>query len=344
MRKYIFTLFFIFLTASMVHAATYYVDNANGNDGNDGSTEGLAWASLSHAADQVAAGDIVYVQSGTDYTAQDGANGCVLQLTTVGTATAPITWIGYTTTITDGGVATINADTNTLANAVLTTVGFNNFKNFRFTGGSDDGFDAGTTADTFTFINCRFDNNDGHGFQGDDTANFILCSIDSNSGGGIDGDNEMMIIASKIFSNSGANAVESQGSLLVVSSIFYDNGGVSNIRASANSSIIINCVIDGDDAASSVGYEASGSASFPSAYNTIFMDLATGISATSDFGSNAHVDYNLFYSNTADRSNVAAGDNDVAGSSDPFTASATRDYTLKTSSEAEDAGLDANEF
>ena len=86
--------------------ATYYVDVANGDDGNDGSTEALAWQTLSKAADMVAAGDTVYVQATGSYVVQDGANDCVMYCTTAGTISQPITLIGYTTTITEYGIVT----------------------------------------------------------------------------------------------------------------------------------------------------------------------------------------------------------------------------------------------
>ena len=77
------------------------------------------------------------------------------------------------------------------------------------------------------------------------------------------------------------------------------------------------------------------------AINNILYDLATGISRGGTVGENQFVDYNLFYSCTADYSNIPAGAHDVTGTSDPFTDSGARNYTLKSGSEALAKGMDA---
>ncbi len=71
-------------------AATYYVDQATGNDQNDGLTDATAWATLARAM-SVAAGDTVYVKNGT-YNAGAGP----FNPKNDGTTSAPIAFRAYT--------------------------------------------------------------------------------------------------------------------------------------------------------------------------------------------------------------------------------------------------------
>lgn len=47
--------------------STYYVDVNTGNDGNNGLSEGAAWASFAYAISQVQAGDTVLIKDGDYY-------------------------------------------------------------------------------------------------------------------------------------------------------------------------------------------------------------------------------------------------------------------------------------
>jgi parallel beta-helix repeat protein len=68
---------------------TYYVSSINGNDNNAGTSANAALATLQDAANLVKPGDTVEVMNGT-YTGPAG--GAVLNITTSGTASAPITF------------------------------------------------------------------------------------------------------------------------------------------------------------------------------------------------------------------------------------------------------------
>lgn len=70
------------LVATVARGADYWVKNG-GSDGADGLSQATAWATLPHAADQVAAGDTVHVLDGS----YQG-----FYLTTSGTSGAPITF------------------------------------------------------------------------------------------------------------------------------------------------------------------------------------------------------------------------------------------------------------
>lgn len=73
--------------------ATYYV-TTSGSSGNNGLSEGSAWT-LSHASDNVVAGDTVYIKSGS----YSQTSSIVFDRS--GTSGNPIRWIGYNNTIND---------------------------------------------------------------------------------------------------------------------------------------------------------------------------------------------------------------------------------------------------
>jgi len=328
---------------------TYYVDVTTGNDGDDGLSEVNAWQTLHHAADQVAAGDLVHVKGSADYVVEDGANDCVMLVDTAGTAVAPIVIRGYTTNPGDGGTVTINAGTNALASAVITSIGAEvnwKFENIRFTGGGGDGFDAnGVTDSSITFENCRFDNNTGWGFQGNDKHIFFKCQADNNTAGGIDADSYCHIIACKIFSNSGIGVVTA-GSGSVCGNLLYENGGNIYIFVTTAGTLVTGNTIDGDNQAGSIGIKQDIAAANGQGFaiiNNIIFDCDTGV--RDDGNTLLHIwDYNLFYSCNTDYDQVTAGANDVTGTSDPFTDSGANDYTLKSGSEALNKGLDQDAF
>ena len=130
-------------------AGPYYVDVAVGHDANAGTSEGAgnAWASWRKAADTVVAGDHVHVKASGVYSAADGENDCICLIDTPGTLNTPIVWEGYYATPGDGGIVTLDADVNTLANAIRTDMGggnvFHVFKGFVMTGATSHGFNGG---------------------------------------------------------------------------------------------------------------------------------------------------------------------------------------------------------
>lgn len=319
-------------------------DNYDGADG--------AWRQLSYAADQYAADDTVYVKGGRDYTLQDGANNCVMYITTAGTAGTPVIIEGFTTSVGDGGTATINAGTNALVSGIITAIGgnvFHVFKNLRITGGSGDGVDLNGETDDGTFwTNCRFDNNTGYGVQGDNAHVFYLCTADNNTAGGIDVDTQLTAVACQFYTNTG-HALWGNGNCTVGFCLFYNNGANRNLRHNSGTferaSIIFNNTFDGDNTAGSVGmYSDSTEAWAMLCLNNIFFDLGDGITCDGNIGKAQIEDYNLFYSNTTNRTNIDTGGNSVAGTGDPFTDSGARDYTLAAGSEALAAGIDAGEL
>ena len=64
--------FLVLLLASAAGATTYYVDQATGNDADDGLTLGNAWATISHACSTLTAGDTALIRAGTYDRTSDG--------------------------------------------------------------------------------------------------------------------------------------------------------------------------------------------------------------------------------------------------------------------------------
>ena len=66
---------------------TYYVDVTTGLDTDTGLSEALAWQTLGYAANQVAAGDLVYVKNTASYVVADPDTATVVfEITTAGTS------------------------------------------------------------------------------------------------------------------------------------------------------------------------------------------------------------------------------------------------------------------
>ncbi len=325
-------------------AGPYYVDITTGNDLDDGLSEGNAFATLEKAADTIASNEICHVKGSANYVVQDGANDCVMQITTPGASAAEmIIWRGYTNTPGDGGTVTIDADANTLASAVKTAIGgfvFNKFENFRFTGGSGNGFDGnGVTDDGIYFENCQFDNNDGWGFQGDNGIYFIKCTLNINGSGNSDPDSAWYI-GVKSYTSTGTGL---RGELFIWC-LSYDMGANNHLIANtAGLLLALNNTIDGENAANSIGIFNDSASGSVYALNNALHDLAEGIKSDNT-RTDVHIsDYNLFNSNGADRTNIPVGPNDVAAVPG-FENEGARNYAPGTGSALIGAAFDVGEI
>ena len=319
-----------------------------GAAGGGAGTEGDPYT-MAEATANVVAGDNVYVKAGT-YDVDDSTSSSVMDIDVAGTDTTLIEWIAYTTTIGDFSIgdaqpAIIDASTNTLTNAMQSTTiagsVYNNFTGFRFTGGSSHGVNHGSSGDAVTHHGCKFDTNGGRGMSGDDVIYLVGCEFTGNTTNSFDVDNSGATIAC-LFHNESSPVTQSQSSPIFLSNLFYNNGNGANIRFTSGSATIVGNAIDGDNQAASIGVQSSGSATYLGAlYNNIFFDLNEGVDFTNVGSEFARArGYNLFFSCNTDYVTLANAPSDISGTSDPFTDSAARDYTLKTGSEALDAGLD----
>jgi len=321
-------------------AGPYYVDVTTGDDGDTGLSEALAFATLGFAANTIAAGEICYVKASASYTADDPDTATTCwEVTTVGTATTPIVWEGYTTTPGDGGVVTVDAqDTNTSALLISGTEGkYNVFKNFHFTQADGTGV-SGAGMDHLVFKNCRSSNNAGDGFNIDNYNSLEGCLADTNTSIGFNVDSLNYMVCCVAHTNTSTGF--STDGQCYVNCMSYNNGTQCFFAESAYGQICVGCTFDGDNSVIGANFRGTSPKII---VNCIFYDCSTGIISNNDNGEWVISRNNLFYSNGTDRTNWLTGEGDVSGSSDPFTDSAGRDYSLKSGSEAIDAGYDASQ-
>jgi len=340
----------ILLLAVPAYGTDYYVDVANGSDGNTGLSEEQAFASLAKAADMVDDGGTVYVQATGSYTAQDGANNCVLYADNNGVSTAPITWIGYVSDVNDGGIVTIDASTNSLANCVIFPINaeyYNVFKNFRFTGASGDGVGQ-ASADKLSFINCSFDNNGGNGINLDNNIKCVNCVFYSNGSSGWTSDIESLAFGC-IFHNNGDMGIDIRSGV-VLNCLLYGNANTA-IYSQANWGYATTVISTTVDANSHIGIHEEGPefATSISILNTIIANASVGIDMKTAVGSRNSDSHNLFYNNTTNVNNwpdptdsFAAYRGSFVTATDPFTNAAAHGYSLASGSAAIEAGADAS--
>ena len=318
---------------------TYYVDAAVGSDANTGTSAGSgnAFATITHAAGVVVAGDVVNVKaSGSYYEA-------VTVTTTAGTDVLPITFQGYTTTPGDGGLVTVDAQ-NTRANCLVVNKTFNLFNNFTFTGATTRTVDF-TAAITARFVNCQFLKGSGTGLVGSGSSTFSSHT-------------ETLIGC--LFSGFTTNALtafagycygcEFVGCGPITFASFVGTGGVSRclIRGGAGPGISLqstdtNMIIDSNviyGKTSGSGIQVTGTAFLNCriANNILAGNAAYGIDAIVSAG--LYINANAYWSNTSGSRNVIpAGANDVVISgtdptNDPFVSKSTGNLALNATAGA----------
>lgn len=321
---------------------TYYVDGAVGNDANAGTSAGSgnAWATIDKAMNTVVAGDVVYVKASATYSE-------LATIDTYGSATAGIMFIGYTSTTTDEGKATISGG-GSRTNCVTSSVGNGNmyylFANFIFDNATGDGFDT-VGGDNIAFVNCEFTNNGDRGFQGDNFVSFIKCSFAGNTTSAFDLDGPGNVMACSINCN-GAGGVFMNDGAVILTEIFNIGASDYGIRTTGNlMTHVCNVTIDGENAASTTGLEfASAAYDIPSVCNTIFHDVNTAISVVANLNNVLSVVNTIFSSvNTEYGTNTGRYETGKSTSAPGFTNEASDDYTIAAAGAAEDAGIDASD-
>jgi len=324
-----------------------FVDITTGNDGDDGETEGNAWQHLYFARQQTAADMLVYVKGSASYTDEDtvgGARDCVLYIDQAGGVDDGIKWEGYTTTPGDNGVFTIDCTTDALANGINFATGascYNAVKNCRVTQATGAGFY--TSADDWGLLwNVRADNCGGGGINVDNYWLIINPQTDNNTGDGIGCDVECIIVNPVSFTNSNSGINIDRG--VVINPLIYNNGAgatAGGIRLVGDLCVVYGGSVDCDNNATALGIWGSSTYGSIAIINTILFDCGTALSLGGDNANFNTALNNLFFSNDTDRTNFPTGDNEIAGSSDPFNDSTGRDYRLIKNSEARKAGIDA---
>lgn len=317
--------------------ATYYVSDATGSDGDDGLSEGNAWATVDKAMNTVAAGDTVYVKADGDYLE-------IALIDTAGTVSGTITFEGYTTTPGDGGQATIDAE-GTRASCLLDTISgslYYVFKNFIFKRGTSnnvniDGIDL-------VFKNCTFLSATGDGYAGGALTWFENCLFGSNGAAGIDGSGALFIIGCR-FDNNTAEGIEASAGTYVLDCTFSGNGADAIECLGGNGAVIVvlRCTIDGDGKTTNTGIDF-GSSFWKRVLvvNNIIYDCLEGITSV-DQGTYFISRNNLLNANTTDypSDNFQTFEGEVI-TAPQFEDEAGGDYSLGSASPAKNAGYDGH--
>ena len=160
-------------------------------------------------------------------------------------------------------------------------------------------------------------NNTDYGILADIGGKFYNCQAFSNGDEGFIGN------SSAVFLNC----------------LAYFNGGYQIKDTVIGSTVIANCTVDGGNIAEGIYLAGDVEA----VVNTIIYNCTTGIIGSVSYSDSTIISRNnLFFSNTADRTNWPSDVNDVTA--DPLFTAEGSDYTLQDGSPALAAGTDAGDL
>ena len=330
-------------------AGPYYVDAATGNDADDGLSEANAWLTVQKAADTVAAGEICYIKAGSyaeqvDFDTQAGAQA------------TPITFIGYTSTITDGGKATITGSGSRASCIVCTTTAdYVIFRNIIFTAPTTQcvlGPAANGVMLGWEFDNCEFTKGSAtpansivgaSSYAAWTTITVIRCVFSGFSSHGILPPSSVSsaIIDCKIIDNGG-NGIQTRPyqPCLIKGCIIAGNTGDGILTpTNSNNVFILNNTIQGNSG-DGIEITATGTAGTCIVAGNVITDHSgagdTGFKhGTQAANVNIFSDYNCYYNNTTHRSGAGAtGLHDVTLTGDPFTNAGSDNWTLNNTAGA----------
>lgn len=329
----ILALVLLFL-GSPAWATVYYVDGAVGGDGNAGTSEGAgnAWATIDNAMNSVAAGDTVYVKASATYSE-------IATMDTAGTSSAFITFIGYTSTPGDGGVATIDATgvNNGIYNGAGTTP-YYCFENLLVQNADFYGWHM-NSGYRCMFTNCHANSNGTNGFFAGGNSFFYGCTATGNGADGFNVNSYCVLYG--CFSDANTDAGYDGSGTSVTYKFCIAKGNTAFGFDLSTGDSMFNCTIDGENT-TNYGIDAHNAYSRGCAlWNNIIYDCTTGLYAPYASNHDIFGGYNLFYSNGTDALNWDAKNQTGDVSGDPlFTDEDSDDYSLGASSPARNAGWD----
>lgn len=304
-------------------ATTYYVDPAVGDNGNLGTSEGVgnAWQTIQYAADHATtAGDIVYVKASATITLA-----AIIDFDTYGgSAAAAISFVGYTSVITDNGRVVIDGNSAVVNCFKKAGKDYLIFKNFELKNATGNGFYEFSNYYS-TLVNIVSHNNGGIGIYLNQNDCLSMCSAYSNSGKGFSVGAQTFASCLSAYDNGG-NGIEFRA---------YNNSG-SFLLAHHNTGVGVyignvcgyysNLTSDGN---TSYGIKIDNSSGVMVQNSLITNNGATGLYFNSG-SSNGIFDYNAFYNNTTADTNGVKGGHEVTLTADPYTNIGSDDFTLNS--------------
>jgi len=320
--------------------ATYYVDSA-GSDANAGTSAGSgnSWLTIQKAADTAVAGDIVYIKNDKSYTEDALFN------TNSGTAANPITFIGYNTTTTDGGLVEVNGSNSRAHCFSINGRSHLRFRNLTLTGATQYACDFLTTiSNSLSFYNVIFNKGAGTASNamgssaGSVTMQYstvVNCTIDGFTSSGIASVlSQAAMFHRCIFRNNGAAGIAMPGyvdGLTVSHCLFYGNvtHGLTIDTDTGRIVVINNTFANNGNGGTGSGLNLEGS----NHRNVIVTgNIFSGHSGASEFGFNigtidgtTRIEHggNAYYNNTTNKASAlpATFRDDITLSGDPFTSS-----------------------
>jgi hypothetical protein len=315
----------------------YYVDGAVGNDSNAGTSEGAgnAWATIGKAIiAPIAPGDRLFIKASASYAEDNDFS------TTSGTATSPIVLEGYTTTVGDGGRATIPGNGGS---RTLRTGAFYSVRNLVVTKDNSGGSSAGILLEgTSIAENCEVDglSTSGRGFENAVGTYHVGCyAHDCNTAGfrffGIGG---AFSCVTDTCSVGFANNVGTLGYFYCIA--INSNSTGFQMNSNGDNEPMINCTVDGEDLGGT-GYVNGTSGGVSKVINCVATRCNVGMQGSASSATERTLSSNnCLFGNTSDYSGgQVAAPNEIT--TDPtFVDQDSNDYGPDTGSPLIFGGLD----
>jgi hypothetical protein len=267
------------------------------------------------------AGNTVYIKGGAY--SQGGVSSH-----TAGTAAAPIKYIGYKTTRNDVCTGTDRPTFTQTTTTVWLTNAYIYLKNIVIISAGAHAY-SDNAAGSNKFENCKITCNHASSQWAAfsvRSARMINCEAVAPSCRGVSmgtGPTTMQ----GCYVHDCAVGVRTTTGAYIFDTIIADCSSKAFESTSTSSNIIKNCTLYGAETPTGIGIDSNTTDNTISIYmNNIIYGFTTGVSFLGSVPSN-HWDYNCFYNNTTDRTNVTAGTNDVAVNPS-FTNAASGDFSI----------------
>jgi hypothetical protein len=273
--------------------ANYYVDGVAGTNTNSGTNSSVPVKGLTYGLSLFATGgnDTLYVKASTTYNER-------MITSKAGAASGQgHRVIGYSTTVTDNGVATIDGG-GTLTHGVSAIHAYYTWKNLQAQNFTGSGFYM-PGPDYNTMANCHAISNGVYGIYVDNYITVLYCTARSNTQDGLR-IGAQGIVRGGEYSNNGAYGVYffNDSDMRSVSRVLaHDNTGDQFYNWCGGT--IDHCTIDGGGSTAGIRANASIFTRGYALSNNIIIDCVTAVIGPTTQRSMYTADSNILYNNTA---------------------------------------------